>query len=133
MKQDYKYWKKRITQNGWALEDVPQELRTPDLCKIAVAQYGYALKYVPQDLRTKDLCTIAVAQYGWALQWVPKDLKLEVVLKVSLEKPLIKNFEIEPWFLKEISKKENRNLIYLYLGTKDPEIKEIFDKILIKG
>jgi len=127
------YWKERVSQNGWALEDVPQELKTIELCTIAVSKYGYILQCVPQDLRTPELCKIAVSESGWALQFVPQELKLEITLKVSLERPLIKYLRIKTWFQKEISKKKNRNLIYLYLGTKDPEIKEIFNKILTKG
>ena len=108
MKQDYKYWKERVSHDGRNLSNVPQELKTP------------------------ELCTIAVSQDSQALKWVPQELKLEVVLKVSLEKPIIKQLKIKTWFRKEISKKKNQALIYLYLGTKDPEIKEIFDKILTK-
>jgi len=122
-----------LTKGGWPLQWIPQKLKTEELCTLAVTQHGWALQFVPEELKTLELCMIAVAKESNVLQHVPQDLKLEVVLKVSLEKPLIKQSGEETWFLKEISKKENRNLIYLYLGTKDPEIKKIFDKILIQG
>jgi hypothetical protein len=41
-----------VRQNGLALEHVPHELRTPELCLEAVRQNGWALHYVPDDLRT---------------------------------------------------------------------------------
>jgi Domain of unknown function (DUF4116) len=59
---------------GMALGWVPYDLRTPELCRTAVAQAGSALRSVPVDLRTLDLHEIAVAQYGEALRWVPSNL-----------------------------------------------------------
>ena len=37
-----------VTQDGWALGDVPKELRTPELCLAAVTQEGWALASVLQ-------------------------------------------------------------------------------------
>jgi len=58
---------------GHALEYVPQEHRTPELCAIACAQDGYALEYVPKEHRTPELCAIACAQDGKALTLVPQE------------------------------------------------------------
>jgi hypothetical protein len=63
-----------VSQDGMALKYVPEELRTPEQCKIAVSQNSYALGYVSKELRTPELCKIAVSQKGWALQFVPEDL-----------------------------------------------------------
>lgn len=63
-----------VGQYGLALAWVPYDLRTPELCRTAVAQAGAALREVPGDLRTLDLYEIAVAQYGEALRWIPSNL-----------------------------------------------------------
>jgi hypothetical protein len=43
--------------NGHALEYVPDELKTDDICKKAVKNLIYALKYVPE---TGDVCKDAL-------------------------------------------------------------------------
>ena len=61
MKQVYEYdhWLATVQQDGWALDYVPDDLKTPDLCLTAVQQDGWALRFVPDDLKTPDLCRIA--------------------------------------------------------------------------
>ena len=58
--KDYKYYIEAVRQNGYALQNVPVELLTPELCEIAVNQNGYALEHVPVELRTAELFEIAV-------------------------------------------------------------------------
>jgi Domain of unknown function (DUF4116) len=65
-----------IHHNGDALEFVPKDYRTPELCLLAVRQNGQALAYVPSEYRTPELCRIAIEQDGLALEYVPIDLKL---------------------------------------------------------
>jgi hypothetical protein len=52
--------------------DVPEALRTPELCLEAVREDGRALSEVPQELRTLEVCMEAVRQAGWVLQHVPE-------------------------------------------------------------
>ena len=61
MKQVYEYdhWLAAVQQDGKALGDVPDHLKTPELCLIAVQQDSTALAYVPDHLKTPDLCRIA--------------------------------------------------------------------------
>src|SRR3990167_3741377 len=44
------------------------------VCLEAVRQDGYALEYVPEPLRTKAVCLAAVQQDGWALKYIPEPL-----------------------------------------------------------
>ena len=37
------------------LEDITEELRTKEMCELAVKEYGGALEYVPEELRTKEM------------------------------------------------------------------------------
>ena len=47
-----KQWHKNVKRDGYALQYVPMEHRSYDLCLIAVQQAG-SLKYVPEELRSK--------------------------------------------------------------------------------
>jgi hypothetical protein len=77
---------KAVKKNGYALENVPEELKTAEVCLEAVKQNGGALAYVPQELRTAELCLVAVKQDSYALEKVPEELKTaEVCLEAVKE------------------------------------------------
>jgi hypothetical protein len=92
------YWLARVEDSGYLaekdgdwLEEVPEDLKTAELCLAAVSKTGTALEWVPEELKTPELCMIAVTtqdgpSYGkyyplaiigtvWALQSVPDRLK----------------------------------------------------------
>ena len=75
-----------VSQDGNALELVPENLKTEELCKIAVSEYGRALQYVPENLRTEEICKIAVSKYGDALELVPENLRTEEICKIAVSK-----------------------------------------------
>jgi hypothetical protein len=74
-----------VERNETALLHVPENLKTPELCKIAVEQCGSALDYVPEALKTPELCMIAVENYGVALEHVPETLKTSDLCKIAVE------------------------------------------------
>lgn len=49
-----------IKENGMLLSEVPDYLKTYDLCLTAVKQCEQAISYVPELYRTKELCEIAI-------------------------------------------------------------------------
>ena len=59
-----------VTKNGYALEYVPENLKSEKICEIAVAQNIYALRYIPIEKRSKKICEIAVPQNRWTLKVV---------------------------------------------------------------
>ena len=67
-----------VRQDGWALELVPSNLKTAELCLETVKLDGLALLYVPDNLVTAELCLIAVKQNGEAFAYVPEPLRNEV-------------------------------------------------------
>ena len=78
-----------VQQNGFALQRLPAELRTPQLCFAAVQQKqqrGSALRYVPAELMTPQLCLIAVQQNGSALRFVPAELMKVMVACVRCQR-----------------------------------------------
>ena len=71
-----------VKQNGWALQFVPMELRTPEICLAAIKQNGWALQFVPMELCSSEICLLAVKQNGSVLEYVPTKLRsLEICLE----------------------------------------------------
>jgi hypothetical protein len=73
-----------LRQNSWALEYVPVEFRTDEMCGIAVAHNGNALMYVPEKFRTEEMCRIAVEQDGVALFLVPEKRCTEEIFRIAV-------------------------------------------------
>jgi hypothetical protein len=44
-------WLEQVREDGLMLLNVPEELKTPDLCRAAVEQCSNALSYVPTVMR----------------------------------------------------------------------------------
>jgi hypothetical protein len=55
---DYAYWLTAVRQNCDALQYVPDEFKTEELCLIAVQQNGYNLQFVHEKLKHKVATTI---------------------------------------------------------------------------
>ena len=62
-----------VKEDAFALQYVPEELKTPEICLEAVKSNGNALKYVPEELITPEMCMEAVKSNGNALKYVPKE------------------------------------------------------------
>jgi hypothetical protein len=54
---------------------VPEDLKTQELCLVAVQDFGRTLDFVPEAFKTPELCLAAVQQDVRALQYVPDELK----------------------------------------------------------
>jgi len=63
----YKYneYLERVKIDGYALEYVPVEYKTEELCKIAVQQDGWSLQHVPEEYRTEELIFMAQQTNSW--------------------------------------------------------------------
>jgi len=58
-------------------KDIPENLKTPEWCLMAVKKNGNNLKYVPENLKTEEMCLIAVKANSFNLKYVPENLKTE--------------------------------------------------------
>ena len=54
---------------------LPENLKTPELCRLAVALNGRVLQFIPDHMKTPELCLAAVKQCGKAIEYVPEHLK----------------------------------------------------------
>jgi hypothetical protein len=57
---------------------VPEELKTAELCLLAVESNDRALQYVPEKFKTLKLCLAAVEQNGHVFKCVPEKLREQV-------------------------------------------------------
>ena len=75
-----------VRKQGWALQFVPEELKTPELCLAAVTQHAWALQFVPEELRTHEIFLAAVKQNVWTLQLVPEEsMTGDIILAAALQ------------------------------------------------
>ena len=74
-----------VESNDDNFQFVPDELKTPELCKIALKLEGANLRYVPDKLKTSKLCKIAVAENGFAIKYVPKEFITPELCKIAVE------------------------------------------------
>lgn len=74
-----------VTNDGSALEFVPEELRTKEMCIAACKSDGIAIRFVPEKVMTVSMCKDAVSNKGMALQYMPIKHRTATVCQVAVE------------------------------------------------
>jgi hypothetical protein len=72
-----------LKQNGMLLKDFDNP--PIEMCKVAVEQNAYAIQYVPKEINTLELCILAVSKFCCSLQFINEDFK------ESCEKHILNN------------------------------------------
>ena len=72
-----------LQQDDWAFGYVPEEFKTQEICLAAVQKSGNAIEYVPEKLKTQEICLTAVQQDEDALEYVPEKLKKQVLAETK--------------------------------------------------
>ena len=57
---EYQEHLEAVKQFSEAFKQVPEELKTPEMCYTAVKAYGKVFEFVPEELKTRELCEIAL-------------------------------------------------------------------------
>jgi hypothetical protein len=91
-----------VKQDGNTLVFVPLELKTKELCELAVKNNGNALRYVPLKLRTKELCELAVKNNGNALRYVPEEYQTKRIYEFAIKDDSIILYNIPEYMTKEM-------------------------------
>ncbi|MCW3467240.1 polymer-forming cytoskeletal protein [Chitinophaga nivalis] len=71
--QDAAYWQRKVKSNWQDLKRVPPEMRTHELCMMALHGYVGALAYFPAALLDASLVAYAVEKDGKALRYLPEE------------------------------------------------------------
>jgi hypothetical protein len=74
-----------VSQDGAALNYVPDSMRDPKICEVAVKQNGLAIQYVPKELLTPALYLAAVQQNGKVLKEIPLNMRSPEILLAAVE------------------------------------------------
>jgi hypothetical protein len=65
-----------VREDACALIDMPENLRTAEVCLAAARQNGFfTLRFLPEKRKTAEVCLAAVTQNGNAFRYVPKKLR----------------------------------------------------------
>lgn len=75
-----------INSKPYSLGYAPDDLKTKELCELAVYNRGLALDYVPIYLKTKEICMLAVSNNGLSLEYVPNNLRTNEICEVAVQK-----------------------------------------------
>jgi hypothetical protein len=78
----YEEWLEAVEEDGISLLNVPEEMKTEEMCHAAVLSFQTddawkVLQSVPKELLTYDLCFLAVNRYAIAIEAVPEELITE--------------------------------------------------------
>ena len=79
-KDDEVFLKMLFENNRRIFLDIPTELKTEIVCKVAVEADGNNIANVPENLKSADLYKIAVKSSRFALKHVPENIKTEEFL-----------------------------------------------------
>ncbi|WP_462429392.1 DUF4116 domain-containing protein [Butyricimonas virosa] len=76
---------KDIVQQSWInIKNIDGQLRTPEICDLALKQNGKALEYIPTDLKSMERCLIAYLKDNSSLKYVPKEYKNAIIKEANL-------------------------------------------------
>ena len=64
---------------GWG--DVPEGVKTPELCSEALAEWPLALRFVPDGMKTPEMCAEAFARDARVAVFVPEEMRTEKMRK----------------------------------------------------
>jgi len=74
-----------VQRSRWALEYVPEEFITLELCLVAVEQYGWALQFVPEAFRASELYVAAQSSIE-SLVFMPAVFKTPEIIRAAFQK-----------------------------------------------
>ena len=115
--KEYQKWLDEVKKDGFNLRFVPEELRTKELCELAVKDEALTLQYVPEELRTYKLCYVAIKNDGTTLEFVPEELRTKELCDIALAHGDLSDELLEA-FVPEEFKEELAEKYDLYLEPK---------------
>ena len=92
-----------IDINSLTLKDVPDHLKTPEMCQKAVEEDLHCLEFVPDKFKTAEMCEKVVDIYPPALIYVPDALKTVEMCQRAIEDDSDALAYVPDWFIPSIS------------------------------
>jgi hypothetical protein len=75
-----------ILDNGCFLEYVSDQLKTQEICSIAINKNYNSFKYFPEEYKTLEMCLIAINNNGMMLKYVPDQHKTQEICSIAINK-----------------------------------------------
>ena len=91
-----------VKETCWALEFVPDELKTKAVClaavndKTAKKEHFNVLRFVPEEMMTEALCIAAIRKNGLSLSSVPYEMRTVAVCLAAVDEDLEENIIFIP-------------------------------------
>jgi len=85
------FCKSMIKQNdGFVLKFVHENMKTYEICKLAVQQDGLALEFVCTNIQTEEICKIAILRDINALKFIKNNLEfIQILVNLHYSNPYI--------------------------------------------
>ena len=74
-----------VKDHSWNLKYVPIELRTPELCKVALENDELAFRWIPNHLKTIPMCLDVVTENVFKLKYDTPELKTRVIGNIAVK------------------------------------------------
>ena len=84
---------------AWLLKYVPDHFKTQEICNEAVCNNSYALKYTPDKLKTQEMCDDAVHKDSWLLEYVPDWFKTQEMCIRAVKEDRDCLTHVSDWFV----------------------------------
>ena len=75
-----------ITSSAITLEDIPDEVKTEEMCIAACEKRWMAFVYVPKHLRTEKVISAMLENSGEGLQYIPEEQRTKELCLLALRK-----------------------------------------------
>ena len=62
-----------VTENGWNMRYVPQQVQTQELCDAAIKSICWAIQFCKEKFKTPDNCFSSIKRNGQCIEHVPKE------------------------------------------------------------
>lgn len=95
------YWLAKVRLNWQDLKRVPSELRSIELCMMAMEQYVGALLYFPQEFINAQLAKVAVSKDGKSLRYLPEALITTDLCYIAAQNGAILKVDIPEQYYKQ--------------------------------
>lgn len=96
-----------IKKDGAAIRDVPEDVKTYEMCYLAIQENGKELDMVPLQFRDEKMCLAAVSDDGVAILAVSEALRTEELWRIALR--------TRPEFITSMPNRFRTQELYVYL------------------
>lgn len=71
----------RAARSGW-IQQIPEHLLTPEMCELSARNSGQSLPDIPEKMRSVDVCVNALTDFARIFAYVPETLRLQVATRM---------------------------------------------------